>query len=96
MTQSQAAKGNVTVTNYKRMNVIRSNAFKLKASVDVLNVVPVNKKQTCAAGESMQLLFPDVFSCVGGLLTLGPGSASVYTDHSSQLIELVALGQCAI
>lgn len=40
MTQSQAAKGNITVTNYKGMNVIRSKDLKLKASVDILNVVP--------------------------------------------------------
>lgn len=40
MTASQAAKGNITVTNYKGMNVIRSNGFNLKASVDILTVVP--------------------------------------------------------
>lgn len=40
MTQSQTAKGNVTVTNSKGMNVISSKDFKSKASVDVLNVVP--------------------------------------------------------
>lgn len=39
MTQSQAAKGNITVTNHKGMNVIRSEDFNLKASVDILNAV---------------------------------------------------------
>lgn len=40
MTQSQAAKGNIPVTNYKGMNGIRSKDFNLNASVDILNVVP--------------------------------------------------------
>lgn len=40
MTQSQAAKGNIIVTNSKGMNMIKSEDFKLKASVDLLSVVP--------------------------------------------------------
>lgn len=40
MTQSQAAKGNIIVTNSKGMNMIRSEDLKLKASVDLLSVVP--------------------------------------------------------
>lgn len=40
MTQSQAAKGNIIVTNSKGMNMIRSEDFNLKASVDLLSVVP--------------------------------------------------------
>lgn len=56
----------------------------------------VNKNQTWPAGESMKLLFPDVFSFIGSLLTLGLDSANMYTDHSFQLTEVFALGQCAV
>lgn len=90
MTPSQAAKGNITVSNYKGMNVIRTNGFKLKASVDVFTVV--TKNQTWPAVESMELLFPRVSSCIGSLLTLGLDSASMCTDHSFQLTEIFALG----
>lgn len=40
MTQSQAVKGNITVTNNKGMNMIRNQDFKLTTSVDILNVIP--------------------------------------------------------
>lgn len=40
MTHSQAAKGDVAVTNHKGMNMIRSKDFRLTASVDILNAIP--------------------------------------------------------
>lgn len=57
---------------------------------------PECKNQTWPTGESLELLFPGVFSCIGSLLTLGLDSASTYTDHSFQLTEVFALGQCAV
>lgn len=57
---------------------------------------PVNKNETWPAVESVARLFPDVFSCIGSLLTLALDSANVCTDRTFQLTEVFALGQCAV
>lgn len=56
----------------------------------------VNKNLTWPAGQSIELMFPDVLTFIGSLLTLRPDSASSYTDRSFQLMEVFALGQCAV
>lgn len=56
----------------------------------------VNKILTWPAGQSMELLFPDVFTFIGSLLTSGLHSANMYTAYSFQLTKVFALGQCAV
>lgn len=57
---------------------------------------PVNKNEMGPTVESVARLFPDVFSCIGSLLTLGLDSANVYNDRAFQLTEVFAPGQCAV